>query len=108
MYNIVNNVNFVNRYKSGSLTSVFLDQVFQDSFTYDGEMDYKGYLNFVLALENRHEPQALRFLFRFLDIKKQGYLDSFTINYFSRVICYKYYVLNFYVTLLIQKNEKYY
>lgn len=76
------------RYKSGSLTSVFLDRVFQDSFTYDNEMDYKGYLNFVLALENRHEPQALRYLFRFLDIKNQGFLDTFTINYFSRVIYY--------------------
>uniref|UniRef100_A0A2S2QCY4 Serine/threonine-protein phosphatase 2A regulatory subunit B'' subunit gamma n=1 Tax=Sipha flava TaxID=143950 RepID=A0A2S2QCY4_9HEMI len=73
-------------YKSGSLTSVFLDRVFQDSFTYDGEMDYKGYLNFVLAIENRHEPQALRYLFRFLDIKNQGYLDAFTINYFSRAV----------------------
>lgn len=49
-------------------------------------MDFKGYLNFVLATENRTEPQALRYLFRFLDIKNQGYLDSFTINYFSRVI----------------------
>lgn len=79
-----------NRYKSGSLTSVFLDLVFQDAFTYDGEMDYKGYLNFVLAMENSHEPQALRYLFRFLDIKNQGYLDSFTINYFSRVIICRY------------------
>lgn len=77
------------RYKSGSLTSVFLDRVFQNTFTYDGEMDYKGYLNFVLAIENRHEPQALRCLFRFLDIKNQGYLDSFTVNYFSRVM-YKF------------------
>ncbi|XP_060844459.1 serine/threonine-protein phosphatase 2A regulatory subunit B'' subunit gamma-like [Rhopalosiphum padi] len=73
-------------YKSGALTSVFLDRVFQDAFTYDGEMDYKGYLNFVLATENRHEPQSLRYLFRFLDIKNQGYLDSFTINYFSRAV----------------------
>ncbi|KAL5238624.1 hypothetical protein ACI65C_006034 [Semiaphis heraclei] len=73
-------------YKSGAFTSVFLDRVFQDSFTYDGEMDYKGYLNFVLATENRHEPQSLRYLFRFLDIKNQGYLDAFTINYFSRAV----------------------
>lgn len=53
-------------------------------------MDYKGYLYFVLATENRHQPQALRYLFKFLDIKNQGYLDSFTINYFSRVIYCKY------------------
>ncbi|XP_050438348.1 serine/threonine-protein phosphatase 2A regulatory subunit B'' subunit gamma-like [Adelges cooleyi] len=73
-------------YKSGSLTSAFLDRVFQVAFTFDGQMDYKGYLNFVLATENRQEPAALRYLFKFLDIKDQGYLDSFTINYFSRAV----------------------
>lgn len=99
-YLVVNNL-FIYRYKSGSLTSVFLDRVFQDAFTYDGEMDYKGYLNFVLATENRHEPQALRYLFRFLDIKNQGYLDSFTILYFSRVIYYKYLKSKIYKLLLI-------
>lgn len=83
---VINGKFFYYRYKSGALTSVFLDRVFQDAFTYAGEMDYKGYLNFVLAIENRHEPQSLRYLFKFLDIKNQGYLDSFTINYFSRVI----------------------
>lgn len=77
---------FVSRYKSGAYTSVFLDRVFQDAFTYNGELDYKGYLNFSLAIENCHEPQSLRYLFRILDIKNQGYLDSFTINYFSRVM----------------------
>ncbi|XP_050529948.1 serine/threonine-protein phosphatase 2A regulatory subunit B'' subunit gamma-like [Daktulosphaira vitifoliae] len=73
-------------YKLGSFTSAFLDRVFQVAFTFDGQMDYKGYLNFVLATENRNEPQALRYLFKFLDIKDQGYLDSFTINYFSRAV----------------------
>ncbi|VVC26774.1 Hypothetical protein CINCED_3A005191 [Cinara cedri] len=51
----------ISGYKSGTFTSVFLDRVFQDAFTYDGEMDYK-------------------------DIKNQGYLDAFTINYFSRAV----------------------
>ena len=29
--------------------------------------------------------QALQYLFRLLDIRGQGYLDSFTLNYFFRV-----------------------
>nr|XP_023017947.1 serine/threonine-protein phosphatase 2A regulatory subunit B'' subunit gamma-like [Leptinotarsa decemlineata] len=73
-------------YGSGTLTKPFLDRVFQTCLTYGGEMDYKTYLDLVLALENRSEPQALAYLFRILDIKNGGYLDSFTLNYFFRAI----------------------
>uniref|UniRef100_A0A1B6CP26 Serine/threonine-protein phosphatase 2A regulatory subunit B'' subunit gamma n=1 Tax=Clastoptera arizonana TaxID=38151 RepID=A0A1B6CP26_9HEMI len=74
------------KYGTGTLTRVFLERVFQECLTYDGEMDYKTYLDFVLALENRHEPQSLHYLFRVLDINNQGYLDSFCLNYFFRDI----------------------
>ncbi|XP_030758621.1 serine/threonine-protein phosphatase 2A regulatory subunit B'' subunit gamma-like [Sitophilus oryzae] len=73
-------------YGSGTLTQPFLDRVFQTCLTYGGEMDYKTYLDLVLALENRGEPQALTFLFKILDIKDCGYLDAFTLNYFFRAI----------------------
>ncbi|XP_049822076.1 serine/threonine-protein phosphatase 2A regulatory subunit B'' subunit gamma-like isoform X2 [Aethina tumida] len=73
-------------YGTGSLTQPFLDRVFQTCLTYGGEMDYKTYLDLVLALENRSEPQALAFLFRILDIKGCGYLDAFTLHFFFRAI----------------------
>lgn len=73
-------------YGSGTLTRPFLERVFQTCVTYGGEMDYKTYLDLVLALENRSEPPALTFLFRILDINYQGYLDAFTLNYFFRAI----------------------
>lgn len=76
----------LSRYGSGTLTDVFLDRVFQECVTYSGEMDYKSYLDFVLALENRSEPQALQYLFRVLDIKQKGHLNPFDINYFFRAI----------------------
>ncbi|CAH2006019.1 unnamed protein product [Acanthoscelides obtectus] len=63
-----------------------LDRVFETCLTYAGEMDYKTYLDLVLALENRAEPQALAFLFKILDIKEERYLDAFTLNYFFRGI----------------------
>ncbi|GFR61812.1 serine/threonine-protein phosphatase 2A regulatory subunit B'' subunit gamma [Elysia marginata] len=74
------------RYGTGTLTDVFLDRVFQECLTYEGEMDYKTYLDFVLAMENRREPQALRYLFRILDVHHQGYLNVFTLNFFFRAI----------------------
>lgn len=73
-------------YGTGTLTTVFLERVFQECLTYDGEMDYKTYLDFVLALENRHEPQSLHYLFRILDINNQGFLDTFCLNFFFRAI----------------------
>ncbi|CAI9730589.1 serine/threonine-protein phosphatase 2A regulatory subunit B subunit gamma isoform X1 [Octopus vulgaris] len=76
----------LSRYGTGTLTDVFLDRIFQECLTYDGEMDYKTYLDFVLALENRKEPQSLQYLFRILDVQQKGYLDTFSLNYFYRAI----------------------
>ena len=45
------------KYGTGTLTPAFIDRVFQECLTYEGEMDYKTYLDFVLALENRKDPQ---------------------------------------------------
>ncbi|KAB0803162.1 hypothetical protein PPYR_00132 [Photinus pyralis] len=73
-------------YGSGTLTQPFVERVFQTCLTYGGEMDYKTYLDLVLTLENRSEPQALAFLFRMLDLNDKGYLDAFVLNYFFRAI----------------------
>lgn len=76
----------LSHYGSNTLTSVFINQVFQECLTYEGEMDYKTYLDFVLAMENRKEPQALQYFFRILDINKEGYLHLFNFHYFFRGI----------------------
>ncbi|KAK5648710.1 hypothetical protein RI129_003602 [Pyrocoelia pectoralis] len=67
-------------YGSGTLTQPFVERVFQTCLTYGGEMDYKTYLDLVLTLENRSEPQALAFLFRMLDFNDKGYLDAFVFK----------------------------
>lgn len=73
-------------YGTGTLTEVFINRVFQECLTYSGEMDYRTYLDFVLALENRQEPQSLHYLFKLLDIDNKGYLDTFSLNYFFKAI----------------------
>ena len=47
--------------------------------------DYKTYLDFVLALENRRAPQSLQYFMRLLDINHKGHLNAFDLNYFFRV-----------------------
>lgn len=55
-----------------------------DSFL-TSPQDYKTYLDFVLALENRKEPAALQYIFKLLDMDNKGYLNVFALNYFFRV-----------------------
>ncbi|KAM5279923.1 serine/threonine-protein phosphatase 2A regulatory subunit B'' subunit gamma-like [Ctenodactylus gundi] len=72
----------LSRYGIATMTSVFLDRVFQECLIYDGEMDYKTYLDFVLALENRKEPATLQYIFKLLDTENKGYLNVFSLNRF--------------------------
>ncbi|KAJ3288296.1 Serine/threonine-protein phosphatase 2A regulatory subunit B'' subunit gamma [Borealophlyctis nickersoniae] len=73
------------KYGGGTLTDPFLDRVFQECQTYNGEMDYKSFLDFVLAMENVQTPESMAYCFRLLDMKGVGYLDYFTIGFFLKV-----------------------
>ncbi|XP_065558661.1 serine/threonine-protein phosphatase 2A regulatory subunit B'' subunit gamma-like isoform X3 [Artemia franciscana] len=74
------------KYGMGTLNQIFIDRVFQECLTYSGEMDYKTYLDFVLALDNKRTPQALQYFFRILDVDHKGYLNVFDLNYFYKGI----------------------
>ena len=74
------------KYGTGTLTKVFIERIFQECLTYDGEMDYKTYLDFVLAMENKSDPQSLQYLFRVLDTRHEGYLSVYSLNYYFREI----------------------
>mmetsp|Transcript_106224 Transcript_106224/g.194994 ORF Transcript_106224/g.194994 Transcript_106224/m.194994 type:complete len:475 (-) Transcript_106224:203-1627(-) len=84
--------NELSRFGSGMLTDVFIDRVFDEYQTYrdaetgEREMDYKTFLDFVLAMENRNTRQAIQYFWKLIDIQHTGYLDGFVINYFFRAI----------------------
>ena len=42
--------------------------------TYDGRLDYKGYLDFVVAVEHRKRRPCIAYLFRPLDVTTAGAL----------------------------------
>ncbi|GMI26207.1 hypothetical protein TrRE_jg1331, partial [Triparma retinervis] len=91
------------------LTPAFIDRIFEEITTYqsqgvgdggggvggmqgrnngarkEGEMDYKTFLDFVLAMENKNTLSGLQYLWKLLSLG-QDYMDSFTINYFFRDI----------------------
>ena len=76
--------NLLQRYGTGTLTPVFVERLFQECLTYEGEMDYKTYLDFVLAMENKKEPQSLQYLFRIMDVRQEAYLSVFSLHFFFR------------------------
>lgn len=69
-------------YARGSLTSATLNRIFAISRNYQGQLDYKSYLDFVLATYYPQRPASFKYMFRLLDIDQQGYLSPETIYYF--------------------------
>ena len=49
-------------------------------------MDYKTFLDFVLAMENKKTPQAIQYFWRVLDVYNKGAIDTFVINMFFRAV----------------------
>ncbi|VDP02792.1 unnamed protein product [Soboliphyme baturini] len=74
------------QYDGGTLTEEFVTRLFQEHLTYEGEMDYKAYLDFVLARLNMKHPASLRYFFKIFDVRQQNFLDALDINYFFRGI----------------------
>lgn len=79
------------RFGSGMLTDVFIDRVFDEIQTYrdaetgEREMDYKAFLDFVLAMENKNSKQAIQYFWKLI-ANQEGVLDAFVINNFFRAI----------------------
>ena len=52
-------------------------------------MDYKAFLDFVLAMENKKTPQALQYYWKILDVYHKGAIDSFVVNMFFKDVVKK-------------------
>jgi serine/threonine-protein phosphatase 2A regulatory subunit B'' len=78
----------LHQYKWG-LTKIFVDRVFETSETYDGKMDFKSFVEFILAFENIKEQAATRYFFRIVDVYNKGAIDTFVINMFLKSIVSK-------------------
>eukprot|EP00051_Salpingoeca_urceolata_P001805 m.44247 g.44247 ORF g.44247 m.44247 type:complete len:519 (-) comp11688_c0_seq1:31-1587(-) len=73
-------------YGGGGLTPATVGRIFEECTSYSGEIDYKVFLDFVLAKENPTSKQSIEYFFRLLDVQHRGYLNTFAINYFWRSV----------------------
>lgn len=84
------------RFRGGGLTMPFVQRVFQECHTYrnkesgHNEMDYKSYLDFVLAMSYKGTPEAIAYFFRLLDLERRGRLSAFEVSYFFRAVVDKF------------------
>lgn len=86
------NKNELKRFGNGMLTDVFIDRLFDVHYTYketdsgEREIDYKMFLDFVLAMDNKNTPEATNFFWKLIDMHGVGWIDGFVINYFFRSV----------------------
>ena len=73
----------------GGLTNIFVDRVFEEYQTFEGEMDYNTFLDFVLAMENKKSTASLQYFWRIIDVYKKNAIDTFVVNMFLRAIIKK-------------------
>ncbi|RKO96825.1 hypothetical protein CXG81DRAFT_4662, partial [Caulochytrium protostelioides] len=77
------------KYSHGALSNLFLDRLFQEVRTFDRQMDFRGFLDFVLAVENLPTPEAMAYCFRALDMGGRGGLDALTLETLFRAVSEK-------------------
>lgn len=77
------------QYGAGTLSSMLVKRLFQTCPTYNGEIDYKAYLDFVLAKENPQTPQSIRYFARLLDVDSDGRITRQTVaRFWSAIGCH--------------------
>lgn len=76
------------RYGPG-LTMIFIDRVFEEYQRFDNSIDFKQFIDFVLALENRKTPASIIYIWRTLDVYHKNAVDTFVINMFYRQVVKK-------------------
>lgn len=81
--------NEFSKFNNGSLTTTFINRMFQEYGSKQGKLDYKGFVNFLLAFENKKTPQSIKYFFDILDNAKSGKITPFVINFFFREILKK-------------------
>jgi serine/threonine-protein phosphatase 2A regulatory subunit B'' len=68
----------------GALTDTFLNALFEHCALYDGKMDFRAYLDFVLAMENKSDAASVTYFMRI--VCTTNTLDARTIaHYFNEI-----------------------
>jgi serine/threonine-protein phosphatase 2A regulatory subunit B'' len=68
-------------------TTTALTRLFEETITFQPcEMDYRGFVNLVLATENMASPESVRYFWKLVDFDKSGRLTAEKIKFFYKDI----------------------
>ena len=70
----------------GTISELFVTRIFEEFQTYDDQLDYKGYLDFELAMQFRGSTPGLKYIWKLLDIFHKGWLDRTTVSLFVKSV----------------------
>ena len=76
--------NEFSKFNANSLTSTFINRMFQEYGLKNGKLDYKSFVDFLLAFENKKTIPSIKYFFKILDNSKTGMITPFVINYYFR------------------------
>jgi len=71
------------------LTNIFIERIFEEYQKYESAIDFKQFIDFVLAMENRKTPAAIYYIWRAIDVYHKNAVDTFIINLFYRQVLKK-------------------
>ena len=73
--------------ESVQLSRTVIRRIFEEYISYQpSELDYKAFVDLVIALDNKRCPESMAYFWRLLDVNKTGRLGQETINLFYRDI----------------------
>lgn len=74
---------------SPGLTMIFIERIFEEYQKYENAIDFKQFIDFVLAIENRKHPASIQYIWRALDVYHKNAVDTFVVNMFYRHVVKK-------------------
>jgi len=74
------------RIDSFMFSPLFVSRLFQEVLTYDGLLDFKGYLDLILACDNVKTASAIRYFWRVFDIEKCGFVTAASLRPFAAAV----------------------
>lgn len=74
------------RYPTAFLTEIAIDRLIQEHMSFQSMIDYKGYLDLVLALNNPDSEVSVRYIWKLLDIRKTGRVGFSEIQPFLKAV----------------------
>ena len=68
-------------FAGGAISPVIVSRAFEEMQSFGRQLDYKGYLDFAIVMENKGKPHSVKYLFTLLDIAKKKYLTRADLLY---------------------------